>query len=501
MILCLFFLPIPSPILYGPAGYHGVVHQELLINGIFIGGPCDQSIGKTQHYAPYDGKLVGTAAEAGWSEFDSAIDAAEEAFKTWQFSTSQERTTLLNRVANLVTERKTELAELMALEIGKPITQSEAEVTRLILTFQLAAKLATGNQPKEIDVTYDDRSKGAKVTTSRVPIGPILAIVPYNWPYNLAAHKIAPALAAGNTLVIKTPSTGALCTMLLGRIIHEAGCPDGVINVLNGPGVLAQKAAQDPRIKMLSFTGSPKVGWMLKELLPFKRVSLELGGDASCVVAQDANIDDAIEKLIPGAFAYAGQICISVQHILVHESHYEEFRSKFIKATESIKTGDPMNHEVVCGPVLSDDDAEKIIALLDDAEANGATILCGGHRTGRVIEPAVIENPTRQMRLGCEEAFGPVVTLQSYKTDEQAINWINASSFGIHAGLFTSDEQRIQTYFNQIEISGLIVNDSPSLRFDAMPYGGVKKSGFGREGVYNTFHEMTEDKVLVVRKA
>ncbi|MFM9873725.1 MAG: aldehyde dehydrogenase family protein [Fimbriimonadaceae bacterium] len=476
------------------------MHQELLINGVFFGGPCDGSIGKTQHYAPYDGKLVGTAAEAGWSEFDAAIDAATEAYKTWQFSTPTERANLLNKIADLVTERKQELAELMAVEIGKPITQSEAEVTRLILTFQLAAKLAQESHTTKIDVTYDSRGKDCEVTTTRVPIGPILAVVPYNWPYNLAAHKIAPALAAGNTLVVKAPSNGTLCTLLLGRFIHEAGCPDGVINVLNVPGVLAQKAAQDKRIKMLSFTGSPKIGWMLKELLPFKRVALELGGDASCVVAGDANIDTAIEKLIPGAFAYAGQICISVQHILVHESRYEEFKTKFVTATESIKTGDPLDREVICGPVISDDAADKITTLLDEAESHGATILSGGQRSGRVIEPAIIENPTRKMRVGCEEAFGPLVTLQPYKTDQQAIDWINVSDFGIHAGLFTNDEKRIQTYFNQIEIGGLIVNDSPSLRFDAMPYGGVKKSGFGREGVFNTFHEMTEDKVLVIRK-
>jgi acyl-CoA reductase-like NAD-dependent aldehyde dehydrogenase len=238
---------------------------------------------------------------------------------------------------------------------------------------------------------------------------------------------------------------------------------------------------------------------MLKELLPFKRVALELGGDATCVVAPDADFDTAIEKLIPGAFAYAGQICISVQHILVHETRYAEFRDKFIAATEAVKTGDPLDCEVSCGPVISDDAADKITTLLDDAETNGATILTGGQRTGRVIEPAIVENPTRKMRLGCEEAFGPVVTLQSYTKDSEAIAWINASQYGIHAGLFTNDEQRIKTYFNQLEIGGMIINDSPSLRFDAMPYGGVKRSGFGREGVTNTFHEMTDDKVLVVR--
>lgn len=473
------------------------MHQELLINGVFIGGPCDQSIGKTQHSAPYDGKLVGTAAEAGWSEVTAAIDAAEAAFESWQFSSPKTRADLLNRVASLVRERSTELAELMSQEIGKPITQSEAEVTRLAITFELAAQLALQNHTRDIDVSHDSRSKNVRVTATRVPIGPILAIVPYNWPLNLAAHKIAPALAAGNTVVVKTPSMGTLCTLALGRIIHEAGCPDGVVNVLNTVPALAQKTALDQRIKMLSFTGSPQVGWMLKELLPQKRVSLELGGDATAVIAPDADIDQAIEKLIPGAFAYAGQVCISLQHILCHETRYLEFREKFTRATEAVKTGNPLDRTVTCGPLISSEAADNAIALIEDAENHGAKLLTGGHRIGNIIEPAVIETPTRQMRIGIEEAFAPLVTLQSYSTDDQAINWINSSQFGIHAALFTQDQARIQTYFDQLEIGGLIINNSPSLRFDAMPYGGVKNSGFGREGVANTFHEMTEDKVLV----
>jgi acyl-CoA reductase-like NAD-dependent aldehyde dehydrogenase len=498
---CLFLRPIPPSILYETPCHHETVHQELLINGVFIGGPCDQSIGKTQHSAPYDDKLVGTAAEAGWSEVTAAIDAAETAYESWQFSSPNTRADLLHRVASLVRERFTELAELMAKEIGKPITQAEAEVTRVAITFELAAKLALQNHTREIDISQDSRSQNLHVTSTRVPVGPILAIVPYNWPLNLAAHKIAPALAAGNTVVVKTPSMGALCTLALGRIIHEAGCPDGVVNVLNTVPALTQKAALDPRIRLLSFTGSPQVGWMLKELLPKKRVSLELGGDATAVIAPDADIEDAVQKLVPGAFAYAGQICISLQHILCHESQYQEFREKFTRATESVRTGNPMDRTVTCGPLITTEAADKALELIEDAETHGATLLSGGHRIGNIIEPAIIENPTRKMRIGIEEAFAPLVTLQSYSTDDQAIHWINSSQFGIHAALFTQDHARIQTYFNELEIGGLIINNTPSLRFDAMPYGGVKNSGFGREGVANTFHEMTEDKVLIQTKS
>jgi len=473
------------------------MHQELLINGVFLGGPCDQSIGKTQHYAPYDGSLVGTAAEAGWSEVTAAIDAAKTAFETWRFSKKSERAELLSAIANMVRERGEELATLMAQEIGKPITQSRAEVNRLVLTFDLSAKLALQDHTRHIDVSYDSRDPGLKCTSDRFPIGPILAIVPYNWPYNLAAHKIAPALAAGNTIVVKTPSMGTLCTLALGRIIHECGCPDGVVNVLNMPSALAQKAAQDERIAMLSFTGSPHVGWMLKELLPKKKVALELGGDATAVIAEDADIEKALKELPAAAFAYAGQICISLQHILVHESLYETFKSRFLTAVEDIKTGDPLDESTVCGPVISDRAADKIIELLVESEQAGATVLTGGSRIGNVIEPTVFERITRDHTLGREEAFAPIVTIQPYSNDDEAIKWINSSQFGIHASLYTRDKSRAERYFNEIEIGGLIVNNPPSLRFDSMPYGGVKNSGFGREGVENTYSEMTEEKLIL----
>lgn len=475
------------------------MHCELLIGGHFVGGPCDQSVGKSQHYAPYNGKLVGTAAEAGWPECNAALDSAIEAFAGWRRQPAHVVQNLLESIARLVDERASELAELMSAEIGKPVTQAEAEVRRLSHTFRLAAQLPSQASPRIIDVSYDERSDGVVCTASRVPIGPVLAIVPYNWPLNLAAHKIAPALAAGNTVVVKAPTTGALSTLELGRIIHEAGCPPGVVNFLNTPAALAQKCALDERVKMVSFTGSPKVGWMLKEMLPRKRVSLELGGDATCVVAEDGDWQTAAQKLVAGAFAYAGQICISAQHILVHRSVYLEFKDRFLSLVEAIPTGDPLDRETVCGPLITDEAAENVMALIDDAEESGATILTGGHRVGRVVEPTVIENPTRSMRIGREEAFGPVVTLQPFETDDEAIAWVNASQFGIHTALWTADQNRWQRYFSELETGGLIVNDSPSLRFDAMPYGGVKNSGFGREGVWSTFLEMTEDKVQVLR--
>lgn len=473
------------------------MHADLLINGVFIGGACDQSIGKTQHYAPYDGTMVGTAAEAGWSEVDAAIDAAETAFAKFRFSTPQFRSDLLQNIARNVRERADELAQLLTIEVGKPITFSRGEVTRLALTFELAAKEALHLRPEAIDISYDPRYSGQICEVTRFPLGPILAIVPYNWPYNLAAHKIAPALATGNTVVVKAPSTGTLSTLLLGRIIKESGCPDGVVNVINCVPALAEKAALDPRIKMLSFTGSPKVGWMLKEKLPHKKVALELGGDATAILTESADLVMAAKNLVISAFGYAGQICISTQHILVHDSVYDRARDLLTEETINCTTGNPTDENVICGPVISDESAERIMEWIDLAEAQGATVLAGGQRSGRVIEPVLIEGVTRKMHLGCQEVFGPVATLNRYSSDKEAIEWINESEFGIHHAVFSHDEEQVNRFYQEIECGGLIVNDAPSLRFDAMPYGGVKRSGFGREGITFTMQEMTEPKAMI----
>ncbi|MEZ5162176.1 MAG: aldehyde dehydrogenase family protein [Fimbriimonadaceae bacterium] len=297
--------------------------------------------------------------------------------------------------------------------------------------------------------------------------------------------------------MVKAPSTGTLSTLLLGRIIKESGCPDGVVNVINCVPALAEKAALDPRIKMLSFTGSPKVGWMLKEKLPRKKVALELGGDATAILTETADLDHAIKKLIPSAFGYAGQICISTQHILVHDSLYEQAKELLIEATNNCPTGNPTDENVICGPVINDDSADRIMEWIDEAESQGATVLAGGQRTGRVIEPVLIESVTRKMRLGCQEVFGPVVTLNRYSTDQEAIDWINASEFGIHHAVFSADREQVDRFYQEIECGGLIVNDAPSLRFDAMPYGGVKNSGYGREGIIYTMQEMTEPKAII----
>jgi len=475
------------------------MHAEMLIDGCFVGGPCDQSIGKLVMRAPYDDKIVGTAAEGGWTELRACIDGAQVAFESWRHSTRQERQKLLRRIAELVREREEELVEILTLEIGKPVSASRGEVARLALTFDYAADLVTSFGLEAIPVDMDPRGKVYRCTVERFPRGVVFCVVPYNWPYNLTAHKIAPAIATGNTVVVKTSPLASISTLYLLRLIHEAGCPPGVVNGWNGAPNLGQRALSDPRIKLLSFTGSASVGWKLKELMPDRPVLLELGGDASAIICRDADVEWATKRIVAGAFGYAGQICISIQHALVDREIYEEVRERLIEGTLNCPKGDPCLEATVCGPLISDDAASKVAALIEEAVAGGATILAGGGRDGRVVEPTLLENVPEGSKLSREEAFGPVLTLKPFDTFQDAVKQVNSSSYGIHTGVFTQDLSVVDQAYRNLEVGGVIINDYPTLRFDNMPYGGVKRSGFGREGVRYTMEEMTEPRTLLIR--
>lgn len=471
----------------------------MLINGHLIGGPCDQAVGKQVVRAPYDGKIVGTAAEGDARDLRTAVEAAHDAFQTWKKSPRRERQTLLRRIAALVRERRVELVETLTQEVGKPIAWSEGEVQRLAITFEDAADEITHFGLEQMPVDMDARGDGYRLTVERFPIGVILGIVPYNWPYNLAAHKLAPALATGNTIVLKPSQQAPLATLSLARLIHDAGCPPGVVNAVNVPSKAVLPVAQGPLVKMVSFTGSPSVGWMLKKELAEKRVSLELGGNASAIVAEGADLDWAIPRLVAGGYGYAGQICIAIQHVLVHQSLYDEARKRLIQGTLDCPWGDPSDRKVVCGPLISSDAAQKVMEWIDEAVGLGGKLLAGGRREGNVVLPTLIEDVPGAAKLSCQEVFGPVLTLAAYNTLDEAIARVNASEYGIHCGIFTSDLRVAERAFREIEVGGVIVNDYPTLRFDNMPYGGVKRSGFGREGIRYAMEEMTELKAMLVR--
>jgi acyl-CoA reductase-like NAD-dependent aldehyde dehydrogenase len=475
------------------------MHAELLIDGHFLGGPCDQSIGKQLVRNPFDGSVVGTAAEGDLSELRGAITAAHDAFLSWRFSARHERQKLLRTVASLARDRKHELSDLLTREVGKPVTWAEAEVDRLALTFDLAADLVSSYGFESLPVDIDPRGQGHRLLVERVPIGVVFAMAPYNWPYNLAAHKIAPALATGNTVVLKASPLAPISTLTLARLVHEAGCPPGVLNAWNGPTRVVEALIDHPDVKMLSFTGSAAVGWMLKRQMNDRKVLLELGGNASAIVQPDADLAWATKRIVAGGFGYAGQVCISVQHVLVHREVYEEMSRRLTEATAACPTGDPLLDETVCGPLISVEAAEKVEGFVVEAVAAGAKILAGGSRVGAMMQPTLLTDVPDSVRLANEEVFGPVIALAPYASLEEAVGLVNRSKYGIHCGLFTHDARSIDFAFRKLDIGGLIVNDYPTLRFDNMPYGGVKCSGFGREGVRYAMDEMTEPKALLTR--
>ena len=474
-------------------------HFEVLIGGQFFGGACDQGMGKLVSKNPFNGSVVGTAAEGGWPEMDAAIDAATRAYSTWRIAPRHERSALLRSIASLVRNRNAQLVDLLTREVGKPVTWSQGEVTRLALTFDLAADFLTSPTGQILPTDFDQRGTGHRCSVERFPIGPVLAVTPYNWPYNLAAHKIAPALAMGNTVVMKPSSLAPVSSLALARLIHEAGCPDGVFNAVVCDDLTAEKAVTDPRVKVVSFTGSETVGWRVKSLVPEKHVTLELGGDATAIVMPDADLDWAVKRIVAGKFGYAGQICISVQHVLVHEDVYDLVRTKLVEATRECPTGDPQRPETVCGPLIHSEAAERVEAWIQEAVDSGATLLAGGDRAGNVVSPTLLEAVPTNAKLSNEEVFGPVLTLDQFSNLQQAIDRVNSSRFGIHCGVFTKDVTAIETCYQSLDVGGVVIGDFPTLRFDNMPYGGNKRSGFGREGIATACDEMSLPKVLLTR--
>jgi acyl-CoA reductase-like NAD-dependent aldehyde dehydrogenase len=450
---------------------------------------------------PFDGAPVGSAWEEGRELAELAVEAATKAFALWRRSSRAERSALLRRVAEAVRDRKSALALLLVEEIGKPIAWAQGEVSRLELTFRLAADLCEESASQSLDLSFDPRGADYAGSFERFPVGPVLCIVPYNWPYNLSAHKIAPALAAGNTVILK-PSPLAPCSTLgLARLIHECGCPPGVVNAICVSNEAAEGLVRDERVRIVSFTGSAAVGWRIKRLVPEKRVLLELGGDAFAIVWKDADVEWASDRIATSAYGYAGQVCISAQHVLVHEDAFTALRDRLVLRARDCPTGSPLQESTVCGPMINEAAADRLCEWIEEAERAGACALVGVERTGALVRPALLENVPFECRLGSEEAFGPVLTLSPLKTLEEAVARVNRSQYGIHCSVFARAPDVVEEAYRSLEVGGMIVNDYPTLRFDNMPYGGVKRSGFGREGVLFALEEMTETKALLVRRS
>jgi acyl-CoA reductase-like NAD-dependent aldehyde dehydrogenase len=445
---------------------------------------------------PFDGSLVGTVAQAAEPDLRLAVERARAGFEKTRRLQSFERYSILSSIAAKIDDKKQEFADLLCMEVGKPISAARTEVARSVLTYQLAAEEARriGGEVIPLDLNVAGQNRFGIVR--RFPVGIVLAIAPFNFPLNLVAHKVGPAIASGNAFILKPTSSAPMISLKLAEIIAASGFPQEAFSVLPCPGAMSETLVEDPAIKMISFTGSPAVGWPLKTKAGKKKIVLELGGNAGVIVDRTANVEEAVRKNLLGAFVYSGQVCIKVQRIYIHSDIYDSYLSRFVEGAPGMKSGDPKDPETIVGPVITSEAAERIMACVNEARSEGASLLVGGVRQGNVISPTVLTNVSRTSAAFCTEIFGPVVTLHKFTTIEEAVSGINDSAFGLQAGIFSNDYQNILYAYNNLDVGAVIVNDNPTFRVDNMPYGGVKDSGFGREGIRYAIEEMTEPKML-----
>lgn len=446
---------------------------------------------------PYTGLVGARVAQATSADLEQAIVASQDAFAVMRVMPRHQRRDILVRISERLTQERETLGRELAISCGKPITQALGEVDRAALTFSFAADEARRFNGETVPLDVDSRTVGYTGLVHRFPVGPISAISPFNFPLNLLAHKVAPAIAVGSTLVVKPPPQCPQLAFRLGAILAECGLPAGAYNVLHLPVPLAEQLATDPRFALLTFTGSPTVGWHLKNVAGKKKVCLELGGNAAAVVHEDAgDLDWVASRLAFGSFAYAGQVCIKVQRVLVHEPIYQAFVDRFVRASAALSVGDPLDKATVVGPMIDSGAADRVELWTREAVDAAATTLLAAKRSGSVLSPAILGNVPASAKVSCREVFGPVTIVSSYRSWDEALAQVNASDFGLQAGVFTHDVNRIFQAFQQLEVGGVIANDFPTLRVDHYPYGGVKDSGFGREGVRYAMDDMSEPRFL-----
>lgn len=449
----------------------------------------------------FSGEAVARVAQADAEVIGEAIASAQEAFEQTRRLPSFKRQAILNKVIARVEERQEELAQVVCIEAGKPIKFARGEVTRLIDTFRVAAEESVRITGEYLPLDISSRAEGYEGLWKRFPVGPCAFITPFNFPLNLVAHKVAPAIATGCPFVLKPASSTPISAVILGEILAETDWPRGAFSILPCKASEAEALVTDERIKLLSFTGSPEVGWSLKAKAGKKKVLLELGGNAAAIVDESVDIEAVADRLIFGAFYQSGQSCISVQRIYAHEAIYDGLKRALRAKAQGLKSGDPLREDTFLGPLITLDDAKRVEQWVSEALDGGAKLVCGGKRNGVFYEATLVENVNPQMKISCAEVFGPVATLDPFKDFADAIRRVNDSRYGLQAGVFTNNLTHAMDAFNELEVGGVIINDVPSFRVDSMPYGGVKDSGFGREGVRWSMAEMTELRLMVLRNA
>jgi acyl-CoA reductase-like NAD-dependent aldehyde dehydrogenase len=444
------------------------------------------------------GEPAGLTYQATPAQYEEAVEAAVAAFEVTRRLPAYERAATLRNISAGIRARREELGRLIALEAGKPIRDALVEVDRATLTFRLGAEEAEriGGELMPLDLMAS--SKDRIGITRRFPVGPVAAISPFNFPLNLAAHKLAPAIAAGCSIVLKPPSKDPLTMLTVAEIVEEAGAPAGSVSILPMSRELGDRLVADERFKLLTFTGSPAIGWGMKARAGKKKVVLELGGNAGAIVDRTANLDWAVRRITVGAFAYSGQVCISVQRLFVHDDVFDAFVEKFTAAAARLRLGDPLDAETDLGPMVDQKAALRTQAWVDEAVAMGGRVLLGGKADGTFFAPTILADTPVEAKVCSDEAFAPIVVLFRFSDFADAIRQVNASYFGLQAGVFTNDLANAFAAFNELEVGGVILNDIPTYRIDHMPYGGVKDSGLGREGLRHAIEDMTEIRILVV---
>lgn len=449
-------------------------------------------------FSPYSGEEIAQIAMANKEQTEMAIEAAYESRHLMAKMPAYKRAEILEKVVSLLIEKADQAAEIITQESSKPIMFSKAEVARTVETYKFSAEEAKRIHGETIPFDAASGGVGRIGYTLREPIGVIGAITPFNFPMNLVAHKVGPAIAAGNTVVLKPASQTPLSALFIAELFEEAGLPPGVLNVITGPGsVVGEEIVRNDLVSMVTFTGSPEVGIGIRSRAGLKKTTLELGSNSALIIDKDTDVDQIIDRCIMGAFSNQGQVCISLQRIYAHEEVYEEFTEKFIQAAKQLKVGDPLAPDTYISSLISKGEADRVLGWIEETKSTNASIAAGGSLRNGVLEPTVITNADHDLKVSCQEAFAPVVVVNKFSSIEDAIKHVNNSRFGLQAGIYTNNVKHALFASQELHVGGVIINDVPTYRVDQMPYGGVKESGTGREGIKYAVEEMTEMKLIV----
>ncbi|MFJ7921062.1 aldehyde dehydrogenase family protein [Lysinibacillus fusiformis] len=469
---------------------------------LWINGQWQDAKESYELKSPYNGEVIAQVAKASIQDVEQAIDGAQQAFLSFKKTTAYERAEILYKVVDLMRQRKEEFAEILALEAGKPLTAGLAEIDRTIATYQFAAECAKQQKGETVPMDAAPGAGDRIGWTKREPLGVISAITPFNFPFNLVAHKLGPAFAVGNTVVLKPATQTPLSSLVMAEIFREAGLPDGALQIVTGSGgELSDTLVTHPHVKKVTFTGSGKVGLGIKEKVGLRKVTLELGSNAAVIVEPSTPFTKIISRCVSGAFNFAGQVCISLQRIYVHSSIMDEFTEAFVAETKKLVVGNPLDKNTDVSAMINPNEVGRIKEWIEEAQAQGAVIATGGVFTERTLTPTVMTNVTADMKIICQETFAPIVSIVSYETLDDAIRLVNESDLGLNAGIYTNVLPDALYAADELQVGAVIINDVPTFRVDNMPYGGVKMSGYGREGIKWAIEEMTDMKFITMKKS